>query len=109
MDQLRVRVLEFTPRTSARRLADVQDGIILGFLLFHSEGFSTWARSLFANAVAMARDLLLHKIDAPSSSASGSPSEGNRDLQETEIKRRMWWHVVATDWYVLDPCDWLPC
>ncbi|KIW69703.1 hypothetical protein PV04_05565 [Phialophora macrospora] len=91
-----LEALEFTRRSVARRLADIQAGIILGFLLFHSEGFSTRSRCLFASGVSMARDLLLHKIDAPGNQAASSPS--NRDPLEAEIKRRVWWHVVATDW-----------
>ncbi|EXJ59621.1 hypothetical protein A1O7_03767 [Cladophialophora yegresii CBS 114405] len=91
-----LEVLEFTRRTAARRLADIQAGIVLGFLLFHNEGFSTRARCLFASGVAMARELSLHKIDAPSNQAVGSPN--NQNALETEIKRRVWWHTVATDW-----------
>ncbi|KAJ9604101.1 hypothetical protein H2200_011624 [Cladophialophora chaetospira] len=91
-----MEVLEFARRTAARRLADIQAGIILGFLLFHSEGFSTRARCVFASAVAMARDLSLHKIDAPGNERAGSPNQQN--ALETEIKRRVWWHVAATDW-----------
>ena len=91
-----LELLEFTHRTTARRLEEVQASIILGFLLFHTEGFSTRARCLFANAVAKGRDLLLHKIDAPSNQV-----QNKRNGVETEIKRRVWWHVVATDWYFL--------
>jgi hypothetical protein len=45
----------------------------------------------------MARDLSLHKIDAPTNHGPGSPNQGN--TLETEIKRRVWWHVVSSDWY----------
>ncbi|ETI29543.1 hypothetical protein G647_01996 [Cladophialophora carrionii CBS 160.54] len=91
-----LEVLEFTQRMVARQLADIQASIILGFLLFHNEGFSTRARCLFASGVAMARELSLHKIDAPGNPASGWPN--NQNALETEIKRRVWWHTVATDW-----------
>ncbi|OCT47378.1 putative Zn(II)2Cys6 transcription factor [Cladophialophora carrionii] len=93
-----LEVLEFSRRMVARRLADIQASIILGFLLFHNEGFSTRARCLFASGVAMARELSLHKIDAPGNPASGLPN--NQNALETEIKRRVWWHTAATDWYV---------
>jgi hypothetical protein len=92
-----LEALEFTRRTVARRLADIQAGIILGFLLFHNEGFSTRARCLFASGVAMARDLLLHKIDAPGNQSASPPN--TRNPWEAEVKRRVWWHTVATDWY----------
>ncbi|KAH0835327.1 putative Zn(II)2Cys6 transcription factor [Fonsecaea pedrosoi] len=89
-----LEVIESSRRTTPSQLEDVQAAIILGFLLFHSEGFSTRARHLFAGAVIMARDLSLHKTDAPGSAGS------QRAVLETEIKRRVWWHVVATDWFL---------
>ncbi|KIY02593.1 uncharacterized protein Z520_01058 [Fonsecaea multimorphosa CBS 102226] len=85
-------VIESSRRTAARKLEDIQAAIILGFLLFHGEGFSTRARCLFSTAAAMARDLSLHKIDAPGNAAS------QQNALEAEIRRRVWWHVVATDW-----------
>ncbi|OAP58957.1 hypothetical protein AYL99_06254 [Fonsecaea erecta] len=85
-------VIESSRRIATRKLEDVQAAIILGFLLFHCEGFSTRARCVFATAAAMSRDLSLHKIDAPGNAAT------QRNTLETEIKRRVWWHVVATDW-----------
>ncbi|KIW89032.1 uncharacterized protein Z519_10517 [Cladophialophora bantiana CBS 173.52] len=87
-----LEVIESSRRTIARQLEDVQAAVILGFLLFHSEGFSTRARCLFASTVAMARDLSLHRIDTP-----GNVANQQTGL-ETEIKRRVWWHVAATDW-----------
>lgn len=93
-----LETLEFTRRTAPRKIQDIQAGIILGFQLFHEEGFSTRARCIFAGAAAMARNLSLHKIDAPSIHKPGSPSREN--ALEMEVKRRVWWHVAATDWYV---------
>ncbi|OQU95146.1 Fungal specific transcription factor domain-containing protein [Cladophialophora immunda] len=87
-----LEVIESSRRTVSRKLEDVQAAIILGFLLFHSEGFSTRARCLFATAAAMARDLSLHKVDAPGNAGN------QRTTLESEIERRVWWHVVATDW-----------
>jgi hypothetical protein len=120
-----LEVLELSRRSSVRRLADVQAGIILMFLLFHGEGFSTRTRCLFVSNIAMARDLCLHKLDAPTTHTIGSDLVGfshkrdnlqaeikllcpyrrspdtpshERSILETEIKRRVWWHIVATDW-----------
>ncbi|KIX07653.1 uncharacterized protein Z518_02306 [Rhinocladiella mackenziei CBS 650.93] len=92
-----LEVLEFSRRTASRRLEDVQTTIILAFLLYHIEGFSTRSRCLFANAITTARDLSLHKLDARPGQIPGSRCQP--DHLETEISRRVWWHVVATDWY----------
>lgn len=88
-----LEVLDLSRRTTSGSLEDVQTSIIMGFLLYHMEGFSPRCRFLFTGSVAISRDLCLHKLDAPTNQTSNPPNS-----IETEIKRRVWWHIVATDW-----------
>ncbi|EXJ85152.1 hypothetical protein A1O3_05827 [Capronia epimyces CBS 606.96] len=88
-----LEVLDLCRRRASGSLEDAQASIIIGFLLYHMEGFSVRVRFLFTGAVAVARDLCLHRIDMP----SNQPSHSSNPIH-TEIKRRVWWHIVATDW-----------
>lgn len=91
-------LLGISHRTSERRIEDIQATILLSFLLYHLEGFSVRARGLFASSMSIARDLSLHKIDAPGSQSSDLLV--HTDPVSLEMKRRIFWHVVATDWLV---------
>ena len=91
-----LEVLDYTRRTATSQLGDIQASIILGFLMFHIEGLSLRSRALAALAMTLARDLELHKVDAPDKLKFSTSKHQN--VLEREIKRRVWWHVVATDW-----------
>lgn len=73
------------------KLEDIQATILLGHLLLNVEGFSARVHSSFTINVSRARDLALHKIDAARPWAP-------RDAINTEIERRVWWHIVTIDW-----------
>jgi hypothetical protein len=81
-------------RVGTGTLADVQCGIISTFLLFHIEGFSPRVRFHSAALPIVARDLGLHKIDF----SDQHDTKSVEDLIELEMKRRVWWHVSASDW-----------
>ncbi|KAJ9631306.1 hypothetical protein H2204_008248 [Knufia peltigerae] len=91
-----LEVMEFSRRTAAGGLEEIQAAILMAFLLYHVEGFSARSRRLFAGAISTARDMGLHKLDATPSQSSNSPKAA--DPVDIEIQRRVWWHVVATDW-----------
>lgn len=91
-------LLGTSQRTSEGRVEDIQATILLSFLLYHLEGFSARTRSLFASSMSMARELSLHKIDAPGSQSSDLLV--HTDPVSLEMKRRIFWHVAATDWLV---------
>ncbi|KAK5193792.1 hypothetical protein LTR99_005979 [Exophiala xenobiotica] len=91
-----LEVLEFSRRTTAGGLEDIQASILMAFLLHHVEGFSARSRRLFAGAISTARDLGMHRLDA-TSGPSADPKK-SVDPVDVEIQRRVWWHVVATDW-----------
>jgi hypothetical protein len=88
--------IEYARRTASRCIEEIQALQILGFLLFHTEGFSTRARCAFTSAVSMSRDLQLHKLDL----VANKPGTSEHDSLAKEVKRRVWWHVVASDWLI---------
>ena len=90
--------LDHSHRSNTASLEDIQATVILGFLIYNIEGWSAKCRSMFASALTLARELSLHKLDSPiQRRANGSAVDGPVDA---EIKRRLWWHIAATDWWV---------
>jgi hypothetical protein len=53
---------------------------------------------LHSTSITLARDLSIHVLDYPARSKS-------RSLIENEIKRRLWWYLATTDWYVNSNMD----
>ena len=47
--------------------------------------------------LALAKDLGLHRTDDPSATLV-VPQQ--MDEVEKEVRRRIWWQIVATDWYL---------
>lgn len=89
-----LELLVFSRRTEPGTLEDLQAIILMVFFLYHIEGSSTRLRGLFIGAISLGRDLSLHKIDTP----AHSPKQ--TDPIDTEIRRRLWWHIASTDWYL---------
>ena len=90
-------VLEHSKRTTSGSIEHIQAAIILSFVVFNLEGFTTSFRTLSSSALIMARELCLHRIDAniPTTTARVDHSAA------LEVKRRIWWHLVSTDWFVI--------
>jgi hypothetical protein len=57
-------------------------------------------RTLAATLMHTARSLSLHLIDSPANKKWRTQNQV--DWAEVEVKRRMWWHITSTDWYVSD-------
>jgi hypothetical protein len=85
--------LDNSRRNLQGSVEDVQATILLSFIIFNLEGFSLRFRTLSCSALIMARDLSLHRIDADSCAKKESSVQ-------LEIKRRIWWLMVSTDWWV---------
>ncbi|KAK5173531.1 uncharacterized protein LTR77_002212 [Saxophila tyrrhenica] len=90
-------VLEHTRRSASASLECVQANIILMFLVYHIEGFSPKVRALHFAALAMAKDLRLHRTDDPSLPVEKSNSS-TKNIVDKEMRRRVWWHLAASDW-----------
>ena len=88
-------VLEHARRSGTATLETIQATILVMFLLYRLDGLSPRARALHASAIVLARDLGLHYID---SRRHDSKKDTQDVLIDREIKRRVWWHLAATDW-----------
>lgn len=86
-------VLDIAHRTMRVSMEGIQGVTIAAFVVLSMSGFSRRYKSLFNMALLLARDTGLHVLDDPSNA-------GSAHLARTEIGRRLWWHLVASDWYV---------
>jgi hypothetical protein len=85
-------VLDIFHRTSSVPIGGIQGISIAIFTVLNMEGFSRRCKSLFNMAFMLARELGLHFLDQPSNAKLANSAQ-------TEIGRRVWWHLVAADWF----------
>ncbi|RBA11088.1 hypothetical protein FPRO05_04261 [Fusarium proliferatum] len=88
--------LEQHRRRADHTIENVQALILLSFGIHHTETFSPRYRVLLAEAIAVSHSLGLHVVDRVS--ARRGHSKVDADPTAQEIKRRVWWYLVATDW-----------
>jgi hypothetical protein len=88
-------VLDQVWRSTGPDLETIQSKILLMFLIYHVEGMTGKARHLMASAIADAKDLSLHMTDGPHSRLK---EETQAEIIDVEMRRRVWWHLTATDW-----------
>ncbi|KAH8688752.1 hypothetical protein BGW36DRAFT_434046 [Talaromyces proteolyticus] len=89
-------LLDRSRRCATRSIEDIQAMIIVFFMLVNLEGITVRYSSLVYQAITMARDLGLHRLDHPNHTSSfGRPKRGS---VAEEIGRRLWWYLSATDW-----------
>jgi hypothetical protein len=93
-----LEVLGSRTTDATRSLDSIQAYILLSYTTFHVDGFSARSRQLHINALSIARELMMHRLDG--SSDVPSIHQTPRELIQMEVKRRVFWHLVATDWYV---------
>ncbi|TVY73203.1 putative transcription factor lepB [Lachnellula suecica] len=84
-------VLDVAHRTMGVSMEGIQGVTIAAFVVLSMSGFSRRYKSLFNMALFLARDAGLHVLDHPS-------NIGSAKLARTELGRRLWWHLVASDW-----------
>lgn len=87
--------LEHVRVSSQISIEAVQATILLTFQFCHFEGLSPHTRLLHTSAFTMARELGLHRIDAPGSERLDAAQVNAIEL---EVSRKVWWHLVSTDW-----------
>jgi hypothetical protein len=85
-------LLDIARRTTRVSIEGVQACVVLLFVPENLEAFWRRCRSLHAVGLILARELGLHCIDLPSKKIYET------NTIEAEIGRRVWWHLVATDW-----------
>ncbi|KAK0702330.1 hypothetical protein B0H67DRAFT_394683 [Lasiosphaeris hirsuta] len=83
-------ILDQSRQASLSSLETVQASIVLADLIYHTEGCSARFHHLQNYALAAARGLHLHLIDVQPPPSNGSLAQ--------EMKRRVWWYLVSTDW-----------
>lgn len=86
-----LNILEKSHANTCGCLEEVQARSVLAYLVYNMEGCSARFRFLHGCSLSSAREMSLHLIDSPS-------SEQRDDEATKEIKRRVWWHITATDW-----------
>lgn len=90
-------VLDQIRRTGPGSIEELQATIILSLLNHNLEGFSERVRILHSTALSIAQGLQLHIMDSPDQKAK-HPESTIPDIIAKEVKRRLWWHLVASDW-----------
>ncbi|KAL4905495.1 hypothetical protein BDW74DRAFT_185040 [Aspergillus multicolor] len=68
----------------------------LGHVLAHTDGFSHKVQTLRMRQLLMARTLQIHRLDS-AKCIEERRLKGSNSI-ETEVQRRIWWHMVASDW-----------
>jgi hypothetical protein len=84
-------VIHATQNSSVPTLDMIQGIIILSFIVANLEGVSMRYRSLISTALLLSREMNLHRLDQDSDADAV-------DTVRSEMSRRVWWYLVATDW-----------
>jgi hypothetical protein len=86
-------VLNVAQGTVLPTLETIQGLILLSCVVASLEGVSMRLRSLLSTGLTLCRELNFHRIDHGLNTT-------NTSFVRTEMSRRVWWYLVATDWYV---------
>lgn len=84
-------LLSQSQRCSSTGLETIQAQVIIADLIYNMEGTTSSFRYMHSCARAAAYELKLHMIDLPGQSLTD-------DTILREMKRRVWWYLVGTDW-----------
>lgn len=95
--KMALEILEYSRLTNSESLEDIQTMIIIAFLVCNIVGITSLVRHLCATATSTAWQLSLNRIDHPNNAHLDLPRP---DSVRAEMCRRVWWYLVATDWYV---------
>ncbi|KAI1293139.1 hypothetical protein F5Y03DRAFT_388068 [Xylaria venustula] len=85
-------ILDASQFSTHGSLERCQARAIVAYVVSNVEGCSVRYRLLHSYSMAIARDMSLHLIDSP------VMTDKSDDLPTREMKRRLWWHLVSTDW-----------
>jgi hypothetical protein len=89
--QLAFDILRNSRGSNCVTLEEVQAWTLLTFISYSVDGCSYRFRFLHNCTLTNARELLLHLVDSPR-------AERDEGSVSRELKRRLWWHIAATDW-----------
>ncbi|KAI6352032.1 hypothetical protein MCOR25_009594 [Pyricularia grisea] len=82
---------EEAQRQGSRSLEGAQACAILAYLTYNMDGPSTRFYRLHTCSVTACRELGIHLVDSRGCETTDTTAR-------RELKRRLWWHVTATDW-----------
>lgn len=68
----------------------------LASVFLNGDGFSDKLFTLRSRCLRMAKQMQLHRLDTARFREERQRNPGN--MIEVEVKRRIWWHMVADDW-----------
>ncbi|KAL1864072.1 hypothetical protein VTK73DRAFT_6162 [Phialemonium thermophilum] len=85
-------VLNQSRSSTGSTLEELQAWTLLSFMVLNLDGCSYRFRFLHNCALGAARELSVHLVDSPALEHDGD------DNVTRELKRRLWWHIAATDW-----------
>ncbi|GKZ28337.1 hypothetical protein AbraIFM66950_003594 [Aspergillus brasiliensis] len=89
-------LLDHCRRISLQSLEAIQAMIIISFVITNIEGITARFRDLLSTAITTARELSLHRVDHQVG-VDGREETSDASV-DPEMKRRVWWYLVATDW-----------
>jgi hypothetical protein len=73
----------------------------LAHLCTQIEGFSGSFGILAMSGLQMARTMRINRLDSHNFREERRKNGAN--MVDVELKRRVWWHIVASDWFVIFP------
>ncbi|KAK4506298.1 hypothetical protein PRZ48_000028 [Zasmidium cellare] len=87
--------MNYARHSTRATMEAVQAATLLVFLQYHMEGFSMRVRMLQSTALAMARELNLHMVDAVQMNSTALDQAA---IIHLETGRKLWWYIACTDW-----------
>jgi hypothetical protein len=84
-------ILTKSQASEGSTLEGVQAWVLLSSAVLNAEGCPPYFRFLHHCSLTAARELSIHLVDSPRADRS-------EDRVTREVKRRLWWHITATDW-----------
>lgn len=76
----------------------LQAQVIIAQLSVEFGGFSNRFHYLWLSTIRIAQKMKIHRLDSPYDWEERK--RNGVDLVDIETRRRLWWHIVSSDWYV---------
>ncbi|PYI23030.1 hypothetical protein BO99DRAFT_352138 [Aspergillus violaceofuscus CBS 115571] len=96
--RLAMTMLDYPSRPIAPSTVALLAITTLCHVLTHADGFSDKMQALRMRAIFMARSMQIHRLDSPKSQEERKRT--GYEIVEIEVQRRIWWHIVSSDWIV---------
>ncbi|RAL16668.1 Zn(II)2Cys6 transcription factor [Aspergillus homomorphus CBS 101889] len=96
--RLSMTMLDYPQRPIAPSTVALLAITTLCHILTHSDGFSDKIQALRMRAIFMARSMQIHRLDTVRRQEERQRT--GYEIVEIEVQRRIWWHIVSSDWIV---------